>query len=137
MSSNEQTLRLIADYYAAFNRDDKDAMLALLDEDVEHDINMGARETGRAAFQAFNERMSRCYQERLHELVIMASADGSRAAAEFVVHGRYLAADEGLPPAQGQTYVLPAGAFFAVRDGRISRVTMYYNLQHWLDQVTR
>jgi steroid delta-isomerase-like uncharacterized protein len=49
--------------------------------------------------------------------------------------GEYLARDAGLPPARGQRYALPAGAFFALMDGRISRVTMYYNLPEWLRQV--
>jgi steroid delta-isomerase-like uncharacterized protein len=79
--------------------------------------------------------MARCYREELRDIVVMASPDGARAAAEFQVHGAYLAQDSGLPPARGQRYALPAGAFFALRDGRISRVTMYYNLQEWLRQV--
>ena len=41
--------------------------------------------------------MARCYKERLSDIVIMASRDGRRAAAEFIVHGKYLATDEGLP----------------------------------------
>jgi steroid delta-isomerase-like uncharacterized protein len=49
--------------------------------------------------------------------------------------GEYLAQDAGLSPARGQRYALPAGAFFALMDGRISRVTMYYNLPEWLRQV--
>jgi steroid delta-isomerase-like uncharacterized protein len=56
-------------------------------------------------------------------------------AAEFIVYGEYLATDEGLPEADGQTYCLPAGAFFAFADGRISRVTVYYNLADWCAQV--
>ena len=52
------------------------------------------------------------------------------AAAEYVVHGEYLANDPsvdsgqatGLPPANGQTYVLPGGAFFDIRDGRIAAI---------------
>jgi steroid delta-isomerase-like uncharacterized protein len=79
--------------------------------------------------------MERCYKERLDDIVIMANEDGTRAAAEFVVHGTYLATDEGLPEAQGQTYVLPAGAFLAVADGKITRLTMYYNLADWTAQV--
>jgi len=79
--------------------------------------------------------MNRCYRERLADIVVMASADGSRAAAEFVVHGEYIATDEGLPPANGQRYVLPAGAFFEVRDGKVARVTNYYNLNDWIAQV--
>ncbi len=67
--------------------------------------------------------------------VVMAEPTGTRAAAEFIVEGEYLATDEGLPPATGQRYRLPAGAFYEVRDGRIARVTMFYNLQDWVRQV--
>jgi steroid delta-isomerase-like uncharacterized protein len=80
--------------------------------------------------------MTRCYREQLTEIVVLAGSDGLRAAAEFNVHGTYLQTDEGLPPANGQTYILPAGTFFAVKDGRITRVTTYYNLTDWLMQVT-
>ena len=31
--------------------------------------------------------------------------------------------------------MLPGGAFFALRDGVIARVTNYYNLEDWLAQV--
>jgi steroid delta-isomerase-like uncharacterized protein len=127
---------LLRRYYAAFNAADWPAMLDCLTEDVVHDINQGGRETGRDAFAAFLARMERCYAERVEDLVVMVSADGMRGAAEFTIHGRYLVADEGLPPAQGQTYVLPVGAFFAIREGRIARVTNYYNLQDWLAQVS-
>jgi steroid delta-isomerase-like uncharacterized protein len=129
------TRSLIENYYDAFNRGDWDTMLGLLDDDVVHDLNQGSRERGRDAFRAFLARMDRCYAERLSDVVVMASADGARAAAEYVVHGTYKVADEGLPPAQGQSYVLPGGAFFDVRDGRITRVTNYYNVQDWLAQV--
>ena len=126
---------LIRAYYAAFNAGDRDAMLALLTDDVAHDLNQGARETGREAFAAFMRRMDTSYRERLDDIVVMTSADGTRAAAEYVVHGEYLADDAGLPPARGQRYVLPGGAFFAIRDGRIARVSNYYNLEDWIAQV--
>ncbi len=127
---------LIRRYYDAFNRADWEAMLACLDDDVVHDLNQGERQTGVGAFRAFLARMDRCYGEQLRDIAVMASADGARAAAEYVVHGVYKADDEGLPPARGQRYVLPGGAFFEVRDGRIARVTNYYNLQDWLAQVS-
>ena len=126
---------LVRQYYEAFNRGDRDAMLALLAEDVAHDINQGGRETGKDAFRRFLAHMDRCYRERLADIVVMTSPDGSRAAAEFVVHGTYLATDEGLPPANGQTYVLPAGTFFELRDGKIARVTTCYNLADWSRRV--
>ena len=67
--------------------------------------------------------------------MVLVTQDGLRAAAEYVVHGEYLHTDEGLPPADGQTYALPGGAFFDIRDDRIARVTNYYNLDDWIAQV--
>ena len=133
MSSD--TLTLVAAYYAAFNAGDADAMLALLTQDVRHDINQGDTELGIDAFRAFMARMNGAYREQLTDIVIMATPDGTRAAAEFTVHGTYLKAEEGLPPAHGQSYILPAGAFFTVRDARIARVSNFYNLPDWLAQV--
>ena len=132
---SKASLQLIQDYYAAFNRQDMETFLALLTDDVVHDINQGAREVGKEAFAAFMARMNHHYREQLTDIVVMTSADGSRAAAEFVVNGEYLNTDEGLPEANGQTYVLPAGAFFDIRDGKVARVTNYYNLSDWIEQV--
>lgn len=131
----EQTLTLIERYYAAFNAGDMETFLDLLSDDVVHDINQGESETGKTAFADFMQHMNRCYRERLEDIVVMANDDGTRAAAEFVVNGEYLATDEGLPEARGQRYRLPAGAFFELRDGRVARVTNYYNLPNWVDQV--
>lgn len=130
-----ETRDLIERYYAAFNKGDAAGMLDCLTEDVAHDINQGGRQSGKEAFAAFLAHMDRCYRERLTDMVIMVDETGKRAAAEFVVHGEYLATDEGLPEAQGQTYVLPAGTFFDIADGRIARVSVYYNLADWTRQV--
>jgi steroid delta-isomerase-like uncharacterized protein len=126
---------LVCAYYDAFNRGDREGMLALLADHVAHDVNQGGREVGKDAFRRFLARMDRCYREEVTDILVMASPDGLRAAAEFTVHGTYLAADEGLPPARGQTYRLPAGAFFDVHGGHIARVTTYYNLTDWIAQV--
>ncbi len=134
-AARAEAAALIRDYYAAFNRGDTESMLKYLTEDVIHDINQGERRTGKDKFRAFNARMSHKYKEELKDIVVMVSKDASRAAAEFNVHGVYKNTDEGLPPATGQKYVLPAGTFFAIRDGKISRVTTYYNLTDWITQV--
>ncbi len=130
-----EALKLVETYYAAFNSGDGDGMLACLADHVAHDINQGARQVGKDAFRAFLAHMDRCYAEKLTDIVIMANDEGTRAAAEFTVHGEYLATDEGLPKAAGQTYVLPAGAFFDIEGGLIARVTVYYNLEDWVRQV--
>ena len=133
----EESVALVQRYYAAFNAGDMVGFLSLLADDVAHDINQGKRESGKAAFANFMQHMNRCYREQLVDMVVMASEDGARAAAEFTVLGTYLNTDEGLPPASGQTYRLPAGAFFDLRDGRVARVSNYYNLEAWIAQVAQ
>lgn len=133
--SRQETLALLDRYYSAFNAGDWEGMLASLADDVAHDINQGERQVGKDRYRAFLGHMERCYRERLEDVVLMANEDGTRAAAEFVVHGEYVATDEGLPAATGQTYVLPAGAFIGIAGGRIARLTMYYNLADWTRQV--
>ena len=127
--------QVLARYFAAFNAGDVLAMLAELTDDVEHHVNEGKIRKGKDLFAEFCAHMSRCYREELTDLVIFGNADGTRAAAEFIVNGTYLATDPGLPEARGQTYRLPGGSFMTLRDGKISRVTTYYNLADWLAQV--
>ena len=135
--SRDATLALIARYYAAFNAGDAAGMLDCVAEDVEHRVNEGAHRIGRAKFAEFCGHMGVSYRETLKDMVIFANDAGDRAAAEFVVHGEYLKTDPGLPEAKGQRYVLPAGGFFEVKDGKIARVTTFYNLNDWIAQVSR
>lgn len=130
------TYDLISRYYAAFNSKNWSAMLACVADTVRHHVNEGGQRGGKDKFRDFLAHMDECYDENLQDIVIMVAADGTRAAAEFTVHGIYKQTDAGLPDARGQSYVLPAGAFFEVRDGRIERVTTYYNLQEWVRQVS-
>ncbi len=101
-----------------------------------HDINQGERQVGREAFGRFVDHMTRCYREQLTDMVILTGSAPDRGAAEFIVHGTYLATDEGLPEAKGQTYVLPAGAFFTSGTASVARISNYYNLQDWLAQIS-
>lgn len=130
-----KTVDLIHSYYENFNRGDLNKFIELLSDDVIHDINQGGRQTGKQEFLKFMQRMQHCYQEQVKNITVMVSQDGRRAAAEFTVHGTYLANDAELPPAHKQTYSLPCGAFFEIESGKITRVTNYYNLQDWLQQV--
>jgi len=134
--SRQETESLIARYYAAFNAGEPAGMLALVSDDIEHRVNEGDTRRGRAKFEEFCAHMGVSYREELRDMVIFASEDGSRAAAEFTVHGEYLKTDPGLPEANGQRYILPAGAFFDVKNGVITRITTFYNLADWTAQVS-
>ncbi|WP_209424851.1 ketosteroid isomerase-related protein [Pararhodobacter sp. SW119] len=127
---------MIEAYFAAFNAGDADGMLALVSDDIEHHVNQGDIRRGKAKFAEFCSHMGVSYRETLRDILVFVSDDGTRAAAEFIVEGAYLRTDGGLPEAKGQRYVLPAGSFFALKDGRITRITTYYNLQDWIEQVS-
>jgi len=131
-----ETQALITRYLDAFNTGDVDTMLACLDDDVAHDVNEGGREIGRDPFRSFIATMARHYDEQLGDIVVFASEDGTRAAAEFTVRGRYRETAPGLPEASNQAYSIPAGQFFSVLDGKITRVTTYYNLKAWIAAVS-
>lgn len=127
---------VIEAYFRAFNAGDTDAMLDLVHEDLAHHVNEGKIRTGKARFAEFNAHMTDCYRENLTDLVILTDDSGTRLAAEYIVNGTYLKTDPGLPPAAGQIYRLPAGSFFTLTDGKIARITTYYNLADWLAQVS-
>lgn len=128
------TADLLGTYYDAFNRGDAEGMLALLSDDVVHEPSQGEPRHGKAAFREFLGHMNASYAERVIDPVFLLSADGARGAAEFMLDGRYLATDPGLPEAAGQTYYLRVGAFFDIVDGKIVRVSNHYNLADWLRQ---
>lgn len=122
-------------YFDAFNTGDVAGMLTCLSDDVAHHVNEGQVRAGKEAFRAFCEHMNHCYRENLTDMVIFDAEGGTRAAAEYVVNGTYLNTDDGLPEASGQTYRLPAGSFFSLENGLITRVVTYYNLADWMRQV--
>lgn len=132
-----KTKELITAYYSAFNRRDVESFLSLLSEDVVHDINQGHREKGKQAFRDFMGVMDAHYDEQVKDLVVMISDDDKRASAEFIIEGKYKKTQTGLPPAKGQVYRIPVGAFFEITNGKISRVTNYYNLNDWIQQVSK
>jgi steroid delta-isomerase-like uncharacterized protein len=127
---------VLEQYYQCFNSANYDGMLALLAEDVLHEPSQGEPRRGKQLFREFLQHMERCYKEQVHAPVIMVSADGVCAAAEFMLTGTYLRTDSDLPPANGQQYRLRVGTFFEFASGRITRVSNHYNLPHWLHQIS-
>jgi len=128
---------IVTSYYNAFNRRDWQAMLDMLTDDVQHDSNQGETYQGKDHFTQFLKHMEDCYEETLTELVVMVDPTGTRVGSEFVVNGTYKKTDGDLPEADGQAYVLPAGSFMQLTDeGKIARVTTYYNLPLWMSLVT-
>ncbi|MEO0730772.1 MAG: ketosteroid isomerase-related protein [Pseudomonadota bacterium] len=132
----ETTRALISQFMKALQNRDIAAALACLSADVIHDVNQGGeRRAGRDRFEAYLARMQHHYDEEISDTVVFVSDDGSRGAVEYNLTGIYKQTEDGMPPASGQSYQLPAAFFFAVEGGVFTRVTAYYNLTDWITQV--
>lgn len=127
-------LKIVDSYYTAFNKKNWSEMLGTLSNEVSHELNQGDTQTGIASFKKFVEHMNECYDEFLEDIVLFDGGNG-RVAAEFFVKGKYLKTDGKLPEAHGQAYRIRAGAFLEVHQGKITRVTTFYNLPEWIKAV--
>lgn len=135
--SEASTRQLIERYFAALNASDHEAMLSCLAEEIVHDTIDGGREIGKDKFRWTLGMQARHFRETVSDLVVMATDNGGRAAAEFTLRGTYSAAREGFPAASGQSYTLLAGIFFEIDDDQISRVTEYRDLAGWKAQLAK
>lgn len=110
-------------------------MLSLLADDVVHEVNEGEPHLGIDKFRAFMKIMDEHYSEQVVDLAVFSSDAQNRFAAEFFIDGVYKKSYAGLPEARNQKYKLRVGAFFEVFEGKIKRVTNYYNLNKWIELV--
>lgn len=130
------SLEIVQNYYAAFNAKNWAGMLALVAPDIRHEPNQGEVRVGLEKFTEFLGTMDTSYEETLTDMVFFTEPSGQRVAVEFTVNGMYKQGEAGLPEAHGQSYVLPAAAFVEVSDGKITRVTTFYNLPLWISLVS-
>lgn len=131
-----EALTIVKHYYEAFNDQRWTEMLALVSDDIRHYPNEGTLRIGKDLFKSFLSKMDESYSEELKDIHFYTTENESKVAVEFVVHGKYLKGEEGLPEAKGQTYVLPAAAFLEVKDNVISSIRTYYNLSEWIEKVS-
>jgi len=127
-----KSVAIVKNYYNFFNKKDYPGMLSLLSPDVVHYISQGDAQKGLDAFALFLKHMDRHYDEKLDEFTFMSSEDGQHVAARFSCHGTYLVTDEPLPPAKNQKYSIPVGAFFEIKNEKITRIDNHYNLTEWV-----
>lgn len=129
------SVELIQKYYDNFNKAKFNDMLSLLADDVRHEVNEGEPQMGIEKFRAFMKVMDEHYSEQVVDLVVFSAGNAHRFSAEFYIDGVYKKSQAGLPEAKNQKYNLRVGAFFEVSEGKIKRVTNYYNLNKWIELV--
>ncbi len=131
------SLDIAKQYYDSFNRKNWQGMLDLLAPNVRHEPNQADEpRIGIEKFREFLQSMDDAYEETLTDMVFFSEPNDTRVAVEFVVNGIYKKGEEGFPVAHGQSYMLPAAAFLEIKEGKITRVTTYYNLTLWIKLVS-
>ena len=120
----DATFELLERYFRAYNARDIDGLLALMHDQVIHDLQCSRREVGKQAFARFLATKHALYDEHVYNLTLLVHPDGGRAAAEYQVLG-FALGKGGRPPEPGGTYRVAAGTFFDIREERISRISSY------------
>lgn len=129
-------LSLVQSYFNCFNQKNYAGMVKLVSSEIVHEVNQGQAQVGVEKFTRFLAHMEDCYDETLENLTYLSSDSAPVVAVEFFVKGTYLKTDGSLPKAHGQTYRIRAGSFLEVQNGKISRITTYYNLPGWIAAVS-
>jgi len=129
------SIEIVKKYYEAFNRKDINAILTLCKDDVINDPNQGDSQAGKEKLKTFLETAWAHFEETVHDLELMTNTDQSKIATEYLVKGKYYNSKPGLFPAKNQHYDIICTAIFTIQDGKIARITRYYNTKKWLDMV--
>lgn len=135
--SAPQIEEIITRFIDAWNAGDITEMLGALQEDVALDFQGRERIIGRDAFREYHAENARHFDGQFSDVVVMTNGDGRHAAAEVTSRGTYRETSADLPEASGQSFSVPAGLFFEIDDGAISRVTFYVSHRGLEEQLSR
>ncbi len=125
---------MIADYFAAFNAGDVPGMLACLSDDVAHHVNEGQVRRGKEPFAAFCDHMSSCYRRRRSTDMVLFEARGTARARRLNMWSTAPTSKRmtGCPRRGVRPTACPRARSSMSSDGKITRVTTYYNLADWI-----
>lgn len=127
---------LVKEYYDTILAQNLNGFISLLSDNVIHDINEGATEVGKAAFKKFMEDQFTHGKIDIKDMIILTSPDDKYAMVRYLCAGKYEKTGEGYPPAKGQHWELPVVTYFKFENGKIAHVSVYYNKQAWINQVS-
>jgi steroid delta-isomerase-like uncharacterized protein len=126
---------LVLGWTDALNRGDADAAAAYVTEDcVFTNIGTGQRLVGRdAAREDFVALIAMYSEMRIEKTTFLSTADG-HYATEWIMTGVHTGDVPGLP-ATGKPFRISGAGFGEIRDGKLARVTEYWNMAEFLIQV--
>ena len=136
--SEQDNIKLVRDSVAAFSRGDAEASAAFYGENCEHfEAGTGRTFRGRAEFQAALKGWLTGFPDA-QGTVANVFASGDEVAAEITYRETNtgpLATPAGTIPATGKVAELPSALVCRVRDGKIQKGTLYFDMATLLRQL--
>ena len=126
--------RLIQDWARLLSPDGLDSLLQLFTDDVIYeDVAMGAVNVGKQALRAFAENFLLVFPDARLELSSTYTT-ATHGGAEWVMHGTQAGHPPELP-ATGRRMAVRGASIFEFAEGKIRRVSDYWNKTTMLEQL--
>lgn len=126
---------IVMGWTEALNRHDPDAAAAYWSEDgVFTNMGTGQRVTGRDAIRDDHAASLAMWSEARWEKTSFLVGENGAFADEWILTGVHTGDAPGLP-ATGKPFRILGGAVGEVRDGKIVRNTVYWNMADFLTQI--
>ena len=133
MATNiEKTLR---DENAAWNSQDMDKLVTFYTDDcIKEDLAVGVATRGKKELKALTSGAFAAMPDLKTELKSSFNS-GDWAATEWIMSGTYSNNFPGIPPATGKSFSVRGATIMELRNGKIHRVSDYWNFASFLQQV--
>jgi steroid delta-isomerase-like uncharacterized protein len=126
---------LLKEENAAWNSHDVDKIATFYTDDcIKEDVAVGVNAHGKEAMNAVNAGAFAAVPDMKIDLRLIISS-GDAAATEWTMSGTYSGNRPGVPPATGRPFSVRGATIMQLRDGRISRVSDYWDSALFLQQV--
>ena len=120
---------------AAWNSHDVDMIAAFYTDDcIKEDVAVGVHARGKEAMNVVNRGAFAAVPDMKIELTLVVSS-GATAATEWTMSGTYSGKRPGAAPVTGRPFSVRGATIMQLREGRISRVSDYWDSAQFLQQV--
>ena len=131
----DDTKKMMNDYVAAWNAHDGDRILSFCADDVVfEEVPMGQVFRGKKEAKDFISNTFTSFPDFKLELKSGFNA-GDRGAGEWVMSATFAKSNIPGMPATGKKFSVQGASIMEVRNGKICREAMYWNLAAFLQQV--
>jgi steroid delta-isomerase-like uncharacterized protein len=132
---SDHTEEMLRGENAAWNVHDVDGIAAFYTDDcVKEDIAIGRATRGKQEMKALIGGAFTAMPDMKIELVTLFDC-GDWAATEWIMSGSYSRDYPGMPVATGKRFSVRGASIMALRNGKISRISDYWNFASLLQQV--